>query len=785
MRVVSGQIVRGVLSAAGIAFLLGLAAWMAALGFGKLGEMRQLERVPRTSVAAVTGGEVNLAGVAQPKERTLHAPDTKTETLYYRYHVERRERDSDGNDRWRTVTDRVEKVPFRLVDETGHITVVPGGSVSIEATLDHRREEGDRRYSEYRIDPGDGVFLFGVAAGGSGSYEVRFDRPGHFTPIISEHGETRARSGMALGSLAATWGALAFATGAILLLCLLLRIHQTALFLALVSTTAFVGLIYWGWSAAHMELRAATERHEGAAQRAQSEMAASFKRHDIVWDGDWETLGSLNDPQYAGLPVGERERLSRIRLDLARGAERTRTTWTRVPERIVAWRTASKPPASIPVPERDRPALAALDADFEATALPRTEAFLAQAGGLLVAGLFSWFGFRRIRVKRLIENIPTSLSGGVAYGLTELKGEVISAPATEPLISPLAESECAFFHYIVEEKRGSGKNRRWVTIEEKKQGQRFLVRDREGDFPIQPEGAEVISTARMTKRHSHRRYSEYRIDIGARLYALGRAVVDPETGSSLYLAGGEEPFILSNLGERELMLRKAFGGFTQLSAAFLALLAVALAAIGAAGSFSGLAYLLAAMTGPAFLVSALGVLMYNDLVFLRHRVAATWSNIGVSLQKRADLLPNLQELLSGYLDHERDLQRELAELRAAAEGARGMSRQQAAGFIEREHSLVERVGLLVERHPELKGSELMQQFHSTLVWLENEIALMRDGFNNAVERYNTRCGQFPELLLARLFRFYPADLFRARAEVHAVPQIRPTQPDIQRDAVGP
>lgn len=751
------------------AILLAIAAGIADSGFDKLAEMRQLERVPRTAVGAVTGGEVNLAGVARPGEQLLRSPDTATETLYYRYMVHQLERDSDGDESWRIVTDQIESVPFLLVDETGQITVVPGGRVAIDAPRKHSRRHGDLRYSEYRIDSGERMFVFGMAVDGAGSYEVRFDQPGRYTPIISKGGESQVRADMALGSLTSTWWALAFATAAIFFACLSLGIYQTAMFLLMISATASIGLLHWSWKAAELELTSAAEHYQSTNQRARNAVSASLKRHGIAWDGDWGSLGSLDNPVYAQLPVGERERLARIRLDLARSTERVRSTWTRVPERVVAWRTASHPPPSIPLPEPEHAQLAAMDADYKATALPRTKMLLVQAFGLAIAGWLGWHGFRRIRVKRLMENMPTSLSNGVAYGLTELTGEVVPLPGAEPLVSPIANANCVYFHYVVEEKRGSGNS--WVTVEEKKRGQRFLVRDREGDFPVDPTGAEVISLARDYKSSDRRRYRESRIDIGESVYAFGRAAVDPTTGDSLYMAAGDEPFILSNLKEQNLWAIKAALGYLLLAGALMAILAAALAAIGAAGSFSGLSYLIAAMAGPLSLIAALGVLMYNDLVFLRHRIAATWANIDVSLQKRADLLPNLQELLKGYLNHERDLQDDLAALRSEVEHIRNMSQQQAAQFIEREQRLATRLWALVERHPELKASELMQQFQRTLVWLENEIALMRDGFNNAVERYNTRCGQFPELLLARTFGFAPAEQFQAPVEVRAVPEV--------------
>jgi LemA protein len=37
--------------------------------------------------------------------------------------------------------------------------------------------------------------------------------------------------------------------------------------------------------------------------------------------------------------------------------------------------------------------------------------------------------------------------------------------------------------------------------------------------------------------------------------------------------------------------------------------------------------------------------------------------------------------------------------------------------------------------------------------LETEVALIREGFNDAVTQYNERIQSFPDLLLAKLFKF--------------------------------
>ena len=79
--------------------------------------------------------------------------------------------------------------------------------------------------------------------------------------------------------------------------------------------------------------------------------------------------------------------------------------------------------------------------------------------------------------------------------------------------------------------------------------------------------------------------------------------------------------------------------------------------------------------------------------------------------------------------------------------------------------------MLGERYPELKSSEMAMNLGTTLIRLDNEVALMREGYNNAVERYNTRRQQFPELLFAKAFRFGPVGLFEAAPEAAVLPGV--------------
>ncbi|MBM3245568.1 MAG: hypothetical protein FJZ15_07260, partial [Candidatus Omnitrophica bacterium] len=106
-------------------------------------------------------------------------------------------------------------------------------------------------------------------------------------------------------------------------------------------------------------------------------------------------------------------------------------------------------------------------------------------------GIWSFFrGFKRLRRKRLIENLPTSTVRGLAMGLVELCG---LAENSTLLKSPLTETECVLYKYLIEEYRSSGKSGHWAKIAE---GNSFYVPfwldDGTGKIMVLPQGAELI-----------------------------------------------------------------------------------------------------------------------------------------------------------------------------------------------------------------------------------------------------------------------------------------------------
>jgi hypothetical protein len=200
------------------------------------------------------------------------------------------------------------------------------------------------------------------------------------------------------------------------------------------------------------------------------------------------------------------------------------------------------------------------------------------------------------------------------------------------------------------------------------------------------------------------------------------------------------------------MIRKAAISMLSLCLAFSAMFCSAIFMGGMIGQFSATDYIVAGLLGPLFLIFFMLVLHYNDLIFLQRRAQRNWANIQVSLKKRADLLPSLQGIVKHYKAYEHTLLERISRQRNLLDASLE-SPDQAGDFLKSEQQLLTGLKLAVEDYPELKANELFLNLTETLTQLENEIALMRTGFNDAVMYYNARLQSFPDILLAKAFKF--------------------------------
>ncbi len=172
---------------------------------------------------------------------------------------------------------------------------------------------------------------------------------------------------------------------------------------------------------------------------------------------------------------------------------------------------------------------------------------------------------------------------------------------------------------------------------------------------------------------------------------------------------------------------------------------------------------------------------YNNLVALRNRFKAAFSQIDVQLKRRHDLIPNLVETAKGYLSHEKGTLEAVTQARGAAvTAARAAASNPGnasamAGLAAAETQLngvLGRLFAVAEAYPDLKANQNMILLQQELAATENQIASARQIFNNTVMNYNTTRESFPANLVANALGFAPAQLFELEVEKERqVPQV--------------
>ena len=160
---------------------------------------------------------------------------------------------------------------------------------------------------------------------------------------------------------------------------------------------------------------------------------------------------------------------------------------------------------------------------------------------------------------------------------------------------------------------------------------------------------------------------------------------------------------------------------------------------------------------------------YNGLVTLKQEVTQKESDIQTTLQRRADLIPNLVNTVKGYASHEESIMKEVSDARAALVGANNTGDQLAAN--EQMTSALNRLLAIAENYPDLKANTNFIQLQDELSGTENRITQARRAYNDAVNTYNTKIQRFPTSLIAGIFNFEAFDYFQANEGAQEVPSV--------------
>jgi len=152
---------------------------------------------------------------------------------------------------------------------------------------------------------------------------------------------------------------------------------------------------------------------------------------------------------------------------------------------------------------------------------------------------------------------------------------------------------------------------------------------------------------------------------------------------------------------------------------------------------------------------------YNTFQTADEDIKATWAEVLNQYQRRADLVPNLVNVVKGYAAHEKDVFISVTEARArvgAIQATPELVNDEVAfqKFIAAQSQLtgaISRLLLVAENYPQLKADGLFRDLQAQLEGTENRITVARNRYITAVKTYNIAVRAFPSNLTAMLFGY--------------------------------
>jgi LemA protein len=183
----------------------------------------------------------------------------------------------------------------------------------------------------------------------------------------------------------------------------------------------------------------------------------------------------------------------------------------------------------------------------------------------------------------------------------------------------------------------------------------------------------------------------------------------------------------------------------------------------------------------AVIVVGAAVSVYNSLVNRSQAVDAQWAQVQNVYQRRADLIPNLVQTVSGAANFEKSTVLAVTEARASvgkvqlSPNAAPTDPAQLAQFEQAQGQLtsaLSRLLVVVERYPDLKATQNFQMLQAQLEGTENRIAVERGRFNDTARDYNAAIKRIPAVLFAAALGFKEKPYFQATPGAEKVPAVQ-------------
>jgi LemA protein len=172
---------------------------------------------------------------------------------------------------------------------------------------------------------------------------------------------------------------------------------------------------------------------------------------------------------------------------------------------------------------------------------------------------------------------------------------------------------------------------------------------------------------------------------------------------------------------------------------------------------------------------------YNVMQAKEEAVFAAWGDVEAAYQRRADLIPNLVEVVKGYAKHEAETLTAVTEARSRVGSVQAgkdvvNNPQALAKFQQAQGELsgaLSRLMVVVERYPDLKANQNFMDLQNQLEGTENRINVARVRYNKSVEEFNVSIRTFPNSLTnSLLLHLSRKEPFKAEEGAKVAPKVK-------------
>lgn len=157
---------------------------------------------------------------------------------------------------------------------------------------------------------------------------------------------------------------------------------------------------------------------------------------------------------------------------------------------------------------------------------------------------------------------------------------------------------------------------------------------------------------------------------------------------------------------------------------------------------------------PLVLIVIWVISTYNFFVSSKARIKAAVQEIGNQLKRQADLIPNLESSVKGYLKQESSIFKMLTDARKQISSAVSSGDiQKMADAGSQLASVLPKIQVAVEDNPEIKSDSVVARLMDELRDTSDKVMYARRLVIDLTADYNVKRAVFPSNFVANMFKF--------------------------------